>query len=54
MLTPNRRFAPADETVDVLVVGGGGAGLAAAIEAAESGARVVLLEKNDAPGGSTA
>ena len=54
MLTPNRRYAPADETVDVLVVGGGGAGLAAAIEAAEAGARVVLLEKNDAPGGSTA
>lgn len=54
MLTPNRRFPPADETVDVLVVGGGGAGLAAAIEAAESGVRVVLLEKNDAPGGSTA
>ncbi|EEA04071.1 fumarate reductase/succinate dehydrogenase flavoprotein domain protein [Burkholderia sp. H160] len=54
MLRPNRRFPPADETVDVLVVGGGGAGLAAAIEAAESGVRVVLLEKNDAPGGSTA
>ncbi|MGF6597815.1 succinate dehydrogenase/fumarate reductase flavoprotein subunit [Paraburkholderia sp. GAS448] len=56
MLTRNRtsRIYPgADETVDVLVVGGGGAGLAAAIEAAESGARVVLLEKNDAPGGST-
>ncbi|SAK95777.1 tricarballylate dehydrogenase [Caballeronia hypogeia] len=56
MLTRDRShhsYSRADETVDVLVVGGGGAGLAAAIEAAESGARVVLLEKNDAPGGST-
>jgi fumarate reductase flavoprotein subunit len=53
MLTPDRVRPAADETVDVLVVGGGGAGLAAAIEAAEAGARVVLLEKNDAPGGST-
>jgi fumarate reductase flavoprotein subunit len=53
MLTRNRLYPAADETVDVLVVGAGGAGLAAAIEAAEAGARVVLLEKNDAPGGST-
>jgi len=42
------------ETCDVLVVGGGGSGLAAAIEAAERGARVVLLEKNAQLGGSTA
>jgi len=54
MLTPNRHFPAADETVDVLVVGAGGAGLAAAIEAAGAGAGVVLLEKNPAPGGSTA
>lgn len=39
---------------DVVVVGGGGAGLAAAIEAREAGASVLLLEKNPAPGGSTA
>ena len=38
---------------DVVVVGGGGAGLAAAIEARERGASVVLLEKNPALGGST-
>jgi succinate dehydrogenase/fumarate reductase flavoprotein subunit len=44
----------ADEVVDVVVVGGGGAGLAAAIEAREAGAHVVLLEKNAALGGSTA
>ena len=31
---------------DLIVVGGGGAGLAAAIEARECGASVLLLEKN--------
>jgi fumarate reductase flavoprotein subunit len=39
---------------DVVVVGGGGAGLAAAIEARESGCSVLLLEKNPQLGGSTA
>ncbi|MHA1109180.1 MAG: FAD-dependent oxidoreductase [Alphaproteobacteria bacterium] len=38
---------------DVVVVGGGGAGLAAAIEAARAGASVVLLEKNPELGGTT-
>lgn len=38
---------------DVLVVGGGGSGLAAAIEAARCGCTVVLLEKNPQTGGST-
>jgi fumarate reductase flavoprotein subunit len=42
------------ETFDVVVVGGGGAGLAAAIEARQAGARVALLEKNTRLGGSTA
>lgn len=36
------------------MVGGGGAGLAAAITAAELGRKVILLEKSDALGGSTA
>lgn len=40
------------ETVDVLVVGGGPAGLAAASEAREAGATVRLLERNSAVGGS--
>ncbi len=39
---------------DVLVIGGGGAGFAAAIEAAVAGAHVVLVEKNPRPGGTTA
>lgn len=42
------------QVYDVVVVGGGGAGLAAAIEARESGYTVVLLEKNPQLGGSTA
>src|SRR4051794_32618512 len=38
---------------DVLVIGGGGSGLAAAISAAETGATVLLLEKNGRLGGTT-
>ena len=36
----------AQEMFDVVIVGGGGAGLAAAIEARTQGRQVVLLEKN--------
>lgn len=43
-----------EEVADVVVVGGGGAGLAGAIEARALGRDVVLLEKNAALGGSTA
>lgn len=39
--------------VDVAIVGGGGAGFAAAITAKEAGANVVLLEKMPAVGGNT-
>jgi len=39
---------------DVIVVGGGGAGMAAAIEAHDAGARVALVEADTRLGGSTA
>lgn len=38
---------------DIAVIGGGGAGLAAAVEAARLGAKVVLLEKDPALGGTS-
>ncbi|WP_306171860.1 FAD-dependent oxidoreductase [Variovorax sp. KK3] len=41
------------DAADVVVVGGGASGLAAAIEAAAAGASVLVLEKNTAPGGSS-
>lgn len=39
---------------DVLIIGGGGAGICAAIEAADAGASVVVLEAASEAGGSTA
>ena len=41
-------------TTDVVVVGAGGAGVAAAVEAYDKGANVILLEKTAAIGGTTA
>lgn len=38
---------------DVIVVGGGGSGLATAVSAAEQGVRVCILEKQTIPGGTT-
>jgi flavocytochrome c len=39
---------------DVTIIGGGGAGVAAALEAGDAGARVVLLEQDEALGGTAA
>lgn len=52
---PEPREAPAQEVVetDVVVIGAGGAGLAAAVSAAEGGAEVIVLEKMPAVGGNT-
>ena len=43
----------ADSEVDVLVIGGGGAGLSAALSASQGGASVILVEKLSALGGNT-
>ena len=44
--------APAGD-YDVIVIGGGGAGLSAAIAAVDAGATVLVLEKNSVTGGTT-
>ncbi|XJS10958.1 flavocytochrome c [Aerococcaceae bacterium WGS1372] len=42
-----------EDTYDVVIIGAGGAGLSASIEAAEAGKSVLLLEKMPAVGGNT-
>ncbi|MCT4596486.1 MAG: flavocytochrome c [Vallitalea sp.] len=42
-----------DVETDVVVIGAGGAGLTASIEAKENGANVILIEKNAVVGGNT-
>lgn len=42
-----------DQTFDVVIVGSGGAGFSAAIEAAEAGKKVAIVEKMPAVGGNT-
>ena len=46
-------FEPETLVTDVLVVGAGGAGLAAGLSALEAGVEVVILEKQAAIGGNT-
>jgi len=41
------------KTADVVVIGAGGAGIAAAMSAVENGASVIVIEKNAAIGGNT-
>jgi 3-oxosteroid 1-dehydrogenase len=43
-----------DDTVDVVIAGSGGGGMVAALTAADAGASVIVLEKQDRLGGSTA
>lgn len=55
-LTAGQEKAPASDielTADVVVVGGGGAGMCAAISALETGASVILIEKMGFVGGNS-
>lgn len=59
MLTPKAANTTAakketvEETHEIIVIGAGGAGFAAAIEATEEGADVLIIEKMSMPGGNT-
>jgi sarcosine oxidase, subunit alpha len=50
---PDERYDKIHRHADVLVVGGGPAGLAAALAAADAGADVILADEQDALGGHT-
>jgi fumarate reductase flavoprotein subunit len=50
---PKEKHEPVDDTWDVVIVGGGGAGLFAAAQAAEDGNTVLVIEKNAELGGNT-
>ena len=45
--------APIEDTWDIVVIGGGGAGLCAAAQAAQDGSTVLIVEKNAELGGNT-
>ncbi|MYZ46249.1 FAD-dependent oxidoreductase [Propylenella binzhouense] len=47
-------MSTSDLDTDVLVVGAGGCGLAAAVAAHDAGAQVAVVEKRETPGGNTA
>jgi flavocytochrome c len=50
---PKRKAADETLSADVVIVGGGGAGLAAAVSATEAGAKVILIEKSGFLGGNS-
>ncbi len=52
-IAPEGPGEPEEYTADVIVVGCGGAGMAASIAAAELGASVIVLEKGEIVGGNT-
>ncbi len=54
MPVETRETAVFDVTCDVVIVGGGAAGLIAALRAHQAGARVIVLERDATPRGSTA
>ena len=51
---PAKSDKPIEMEADVIIIGAGGAGFAAATEALENGATVIILEKNEMIGGNTA
>lgn len=53
LLKANYETLHEDQICDVAIIGGGGAGLAAAISASENGAKVIVIEKNGEVGGDT-
>jgi fumarate reductase flavoprotein subunit len=48
-----RTVAAENTSTDVVIIGSGGAGLAAAIEVSKAGAKVIVVEKNSFIGGNT-
>jgi hypothetical protein len=51
-VTEEARALPVSHSVDVIVLGGGVAGLAAALAAAETGSQVLLIERSNCLGGT--
>jgi len=53
VITESARKSPIIDTADLVVVGGGPAGLAAAVSAAEAGLETIIIEKNGYFGGAS-
>lgn len=50
---PEENIKAEDTETDIVIIGAGGAGLSSAIEATNSGAKVIVVEKNGFMGGNT-